>query len=158
MAQHQTIRDIPLSTRRRNAMFMLALTALSAAAVWIGLDGWLAPSVIALFGLCGAAWYLLQRTETVVAPEVGAAQEKARAAKDQRARDADDRLMAGVYKIGFLLIWAAVFIASWIYCIITYGYLLGVGLGWLPSLIVATIVAFLWPVIAIVAAFLYWLT
>lgn len=34
-----------------------------------------------------------------------------------------------------------VFIGSWIYCIATYGYLLGVGLGWLPSVIVAAITA-----------------
>jgi hypothetical protein len=32
---------------------------------------------------------------------------------------------------------AITFISSWIYCISTYGFLLGVGLGWLPSIIVA---------------------
>lgn len=32
------------------------------------------------------------------------------------------------------------FIASWIYCVSEYGYLLGFGLGWLPSLILAAIV------------------
>lgn len=42
------------------------------------------------------------------------------------------------------------FIVSWIYCIATYGFLLGVGLGWLPSIIVAVLAALLWPVIAIV--------
>ena len=41
------------------------------------------------------------------------------------------------------------FIGSWVYCIVEYGYLLGVGLGWLPSLIVAVIAAFLWPLIAL---------
>ena len=44
-----------------------------------------------------------------------------------------------------------VFIGSWIYCIVTYGFLFGVGLGWLPSGIVAVIAAFivgwLWPLI-----------
>lgn len=32
------------------------------------------------------------------------------------------------------------FIGSWIYCISEYGYLLGFGLGWLPSAILAAIV------------------
>ena len=27
------------------------------------------------------------------------------------------------------------FLGSWIYCALVYGYLLGVGLGWLPSLV-----------------------
>lgn len=31
----------------------------------------------------------------------------------------------------------AAFVGSWAYCIVKYGYLIGVGLGWLPSLIVA---------------------
>lgn len=32
-----------------------------------------------------------------------------------------------------------VFLASWVYCFSEYGYLMGVGLGWLPSIIVALI-------------------
>jgi hypothetical protein len=44
---------------------------------------------------------------------------------------------------GFGLISAIVtFFASWWYCTVTYGYLLGFGLGWLPSLILAVIVFF----------------
>ena len=45
---------------------------------------------------------------------------------------------------GYKISWVLIFIGSWIYCIASYGYLLGVGLGWLPSLIVATLGAFLW--------------
>lgn len=45
------------------------------------------------------------------------------------------------------------FIASWIYCIAHYGFLLGVGLGWLPSAIVAVfvgfVVAYLWGLVAV---------
>ncbi len=54
-----------------------------------------------------------------------------------------------------------VFIGSWIYCIATYGFLFGVGLGWLPSAIVAVIagavVGFGWPlaVIGLVLMVLY---
>ena len=52
------------------------------------------------------------------------------------------------------------FFGSYYYCIATYGYLLGFGLGWLPSLILGVIVMFfatlLWPiVIAGVAVGLY---
>ena len=36
-----------------------------------------------------------------------------------------------------------VFFGSYIYCIATYGYLWGVGLGWLPSLIIAVVAGFL---------------
>jgi hypothetical protein len=45
-----------------------------------------------------------------------------------------------------------IFIGSYVYCIATYGFLFGVGLGWLPSAIVAFIafgvVWLLWPLIA----------
>ncbi len=34
-----------------------------------------------------------------------------------------------------------IFISSWIYCVYQYGYLFGFGIGWLPSLILATIVS-----------------
>ena len=48
------------------------------------------------------------------------------------------------------------FLAAWIYCIFAYGFLLGVGLGWLPALITGFVVfglmIFLWlPVMVIVA-------
>jgi len=41
------------------------------------------------------------------------------------------------------------FFVSYIYCIAEYGFLLGVGLGWLPSLIVAFVAMILWPLIAL---------
>lgn len=46
------------------------------------------------------------------------------------------------------------FVSLWIYCIVHYGFLLGVGLGWLPSLIVAVptyfLAALLWGPIALI--------
>jgi len=51
------------------------------------------------------------------------------------------------YRVGFVITWLIVFVISWIYCIVEYGYLFGVGLGWLPSLIVATILGALWPLV-----------
>ena len=59
-----------------------------------------------------------------------------------------------VYAIGALITGGITFIGSWIYCVYEYGYLLGVGLGWLPSIIVAVIVGALWPLIAIGIAIL----
>jgi hypothetical protein len=42
------------------------------------------------------------------------------------------------------------FFGSWIYCAVTYGFLFGFGLGWLPSAILAGIVflvmRYLWPI------------
>ena len=55
-----------------------------------------------------------------------------------------------VYKVGTTITWFLIFIGSYIYCIATYGFLLGVGLGWLPSLIVASIFCWLWPLYALI--------
>ncbi len=61
-----------------------------------------------------------------------------------------------VYWGGFWLTWIVVFLGSWAYCTFTYGFLLGFGLGWLPSSILATILAFLWPVL-LIGGLLLWL-
>lgn len=62
----------------------------------------------------------------------------------------------GWYWVGYKISWFLIFIGSWIYCIASYGFLLGVGLGWLPSLIVAYFASFLWPVAALgIAALTY---
>lgn len=53
------------------------------------------------------------------------------------------------YWIGYWTTWLILFIGFWIYAISEYGFLLGVGIGWLPSIIAASILAFLWPVAAI---------
>lgn len=54
------------------------------------------------------------------------------------------------------------FIGSYIYCITTYGFLFGFGLGWLPSAILAVLVffgtMFLWgPILLLVAIAVYYL-
>jgi hypothetical protein len=38
---------------------------------------------------------------------------------------------------------AITFIASWIYCVMTYGFVLGLGLGWLPAAICAGVIGWL---------------
>ena len=67
----------------------------------------------------------------------------------------DDGQLGCIYRVGFAITWVLVFIGSWVYCIATYGYLFGVGLGWLPSVIVATIAAALWPLLLIGGFWLY---
>jgi hypothetical protein len=69
----------------------------------------------------------------------------------------DDSSGEAVYVIGVLITGFITFVVTWIYCIATYGFLLGVGIGWLPSIIVAAIVGFLWPLIlfAILALLLF---
>lgn len=53
------------------------------------------------------------------------------------------------YRIVGMITGAITFFISYIYCIAEYGFLLGVGLGWLPSFIVAFVAGLLWPVIAL---------
>jgi hypothetical protein len=52
----------------------------------------------------------------------------------------------------------ATFFAIWIYCAVTFGFLLGFGLGWFPALILALLVTvatiFLWPVAAVVLLYI----
>lgn len=64
--------------------------------------------------------------------------------------------MQTLYGIISAIIAFVVFIGSWIYCINKYGYLFGVGLGWLPSMIVATLAYWLWlPALIIVGIILF---
>ena len=50
-----------------------------------------------------------------------------------------------VYWVGRLWAMGIIFIGAWIYCIVAYGFLMGVGLGWLPAGITAFVLSFLWP-------------
>lgn len=54
-----------------------------------------------------------------------------------------------IYRIGCGITGVLIFIGSWIYCIASYGFLFGVGLGWLPSIIVAFLGCWLWPLFAV---------
>ena len=56
------------------------------------------------------------------------------------------------YLVGAILVGIPTFIGTWIYCIIHYGFLLGVGLGWLPSIITAFIIGLTWPLGAFLLA------
>jgi len=64
------------------------------------------------------------------------------------------------YWFGYKICFGIVFIGCWIYCIAAYGFLLGVGLGWLPSLIAAGVIALAWPLVflllLIIAVIILW--
>ena len=53
------------------------------------------------------------------------------------------------YSLGAAITAIVVFPVCWIYCVTTYGFFLGVGLGWFPSIVIAALAALLWPIIAL---------
>lgn len=55
-----------------------------------------------------------------------------------------------IYAVGGVLTGGITFVGCWIYAIATFGWFLGLGLGWIPSLFIAYLVGFLWPLIAVV--------
>jgi hypothetical protein len=55
-----------------------------------------------------------------------------------------------VYRIGMALVGVPVFLGCWIYCVATYGFIVGVLVGWMPSAIVAVIAGAMWPLFALV--------
>lgn len=62
----------------------------------------------------------------------------------------------GIYYIGYWICFVLVFLGTWGYCISEYGFLLGVGLGWLPGLITAGIVSLLWPLVLVACVAFAW--
>lgn len=60
----------------------------------------------------------------------------------------------GWYNTGCIASATIVFFTLWGTCIGEYGFLLGVGLGWLPSAIVAFALCWMWPLFLVGIAFL----
>jgi len=60
--------------------------------------------------------------------------------------------MSNIYENGIPIVFVLTFIVSYIYAIATYGFLLGVSLGWIPALITAGFIAFIWPLLAVAIA------
>ncbi len=66
----------------------------------------------------------------------------------------EDEFWEAAYGYGAAIVGFITFIGCWIYCIYSYGFLLGVGLGWLPALITAFVVGALWlPLLALAIVF-----
>lgn len=59
--------------------------------------------------------------------------------------------MSNGYALGFWLVGATVFLLTWAYCALTYGFLFGFGFGWVPSLIVGGVAGLAWPLVAFAA-------
>ena len=52
-----------------------------------------------------------------------------------------------VYVVISWIVAILTFLGGWAYCTITYGFLFGLGLGWLPSAILAATTGFVWPLL-----------
>lgn len=57
--------------------------------------------------------------------------------------------MDGDYFDGVKIVGGIAFVIAWIYAIATYGFFLGVGLGWVPALIIGLVVGMLWPLVVL---------
>jgi hypothetical protein len=75
------------------------------------------------------------------------AEDAARQIREQEAyRRADGNLSAG-YLLGVCLFGGLSGIATWLYAIAKWGFLLGVGFGWIPAAVVAFVVGWCWPIV-----------
>jgi len=52
-----------------------------------------------------------------------------------------------VYRHAGIAVGAVAAMVAWVYAIATYGFFLGVGLGWIPALIIGVVAGLLWPLI-----------
>jgi hypothetical protein len=60
------------------------------------------------------------------------------------------------YRTCGIIVGGLTFVGAWIYAISTYGFFLGVGLGWLPAIVIGLIAGALWPLpILLVLAFVF---
>ena len=55
--------------------------------------------------------------------------------------------METIYKIGAGITGTILFIGVWIYAVSSWGFLVGISLGWIPAFITAALGAALWPLI-----------
>ena len=69
----------------------------------------------------------------------------------QRSDDSDSWYLVVSWIIGFVS-----FAIAWVYAILTYGFFLGVGLGWIPALAIGFVCGLLWPIAVIVIAVVAW--
>lgn len=54
------------------------------------------------------------------------------------------KYMVGVWIVGVLS-----FLAIWIYALASWGFLIGLMIGWIPALIGGVILGFLWPLVVL---------
>ncbi len=51
------------------------------------------------------------------------------------------------YETGALITGVIAFIALMVYAVSTYGWFLGLGMGWIPAGVIAFVIGLLWPVV-----------
>lgn len=61
-----------------------------------------------------------------------------------------------VYQYIGIMVGMVVFVTSWFYCVTEYGYMWGLGLGWLPSIFAALLAGWAWPLVVIGLIWRYW--
>jgi hypothetical protein len=156
MEEHSIVRQISSKKRHLHALIAIVLTLVTSGLLLSNI-GLISALIFAFFGLAMTLIILRTHTERVLTSEGKRAIRDAEAHAYQKSSEADSRFLLAVYRLGFALVWIGVFFGSWAYCVLEYGYLFGVGLGWLPSLIVATLAAFLWPILAFAIGFFLYL-
>lgn len=144
-------REITLRNRVLNALALAVVTTAAAASLYLA-DLWVLAAGVAALGVAFIAIVLRVKVVTTPSPEVIKARQEHERQRQAEAIAREDALFGTVYTVGGLIVWVVTFVGCWIYCIANYGFLLGVGLGWLPAGIVATIAALAWPLLAIGAA------
>lgn len=55
------------------------------------------------------------------------------------------------YVLPAVLVGGLVFLGAWGYAVAAYGWFLGVGLGWLPALVIGAVAGLLWPFLVLAA-------
>lgn len=65
-----------------------------------------------------------------------------------------DAILLIIYYLGVWIFGFIIFIGVWIYAIMTWGFLLGIALGWIPAIIAAYIGGFLWPFLLLIGLLL----
>ena len=140
------VQEIPKAKRHRSAWILAAVSAVPV--VLFALSGmpWGAAAFAALGAL--AVVVTLRTTTETIPDELVLAAQRAEASRQRLRAEASD---ARLYRVIRWTVWVVTFFGCWIYCVATYGFLIGVGIGWLPSAIAATVAAFLWPVVAVAA-------
>lgn len=138
MSSEKQIETPPTDDRKRTAI-TVAIINVVAAALCAAFGNWLAVLAFVVIGVSGVFYILLARSKTSsqTIPET------------PNSPQTDNDISTAIAAIVSFL----TFVGCWIYCIATYGFLLGVGLGWLPSMIVAAIAGVLWPLILIALVF-----
>lgn len=63
--------------------------------------------------------------------------------------------MSDNYAVGAVITGGLAFIVIWVYAILTWGLLLGLIIGWLPAMIGAVVLGYLWPLVVAAAVLLF---